>query len=676
MKVRNFSIVLIFMLIFYFNGIHRLNGKINYVPFHQVKVTDDFWAPRLAVNCQITTPHNLEKCREVGIIDNFAVAAGLKTGGYTGLSNWDEFLYKTIEAAAYCLMQQPHPKLATQLDSIISIISAAQEPDGYLRTNFTIALTRQQDADYPARWSNLQNSLELYSAGHLYEAAVAHYQATGQRTLLEVALKNATLVDSLFGPDKRVDVPGHEEIELALIKLFDVTGEERWWKLAKFFIDQRGNPRRPRLYGPFHQDHQPLVMQTEAVGQAPRATYLYSGAADVAYINEDPRYINALNRLWEDVVTRKMYITGGIGSLHANEGFGPAFELPNQTAYTEICAAISFSLWNARLFKLQPAAKYFDVLERTLYNNFLAGVSLSGDRYFYACPPESDGQFKFNLGWFPKGFEHLSYKEASATRKEWFPCACCPPNLARCLPQIPGLVYAVNADELFVNLFMASSARFVVKEGSVHIQQETNYPWQGRIRLTISPDHPTEFVLKIRIPGWAQGRPVPGDLYFYRDDKPVGWTLLLNGKALYPSLENGFAALKRTWQKGDVIELNFPLSIRRVLARAEVKEDVGKVALERGPVVFCAEGIDNHGRALNILLPDSTRLRPEFRPDLLGGVMVITGQALGLERSPDGQLTSKEQTFLAIPYAVWSNRGAGEMAVWLWRDFKSARERM
>lgn len=636
--------------------------RISFVPFENVKVTDSFWNPRLHVNRKVTIPHNFAKCEEVGIIENFDRSAGVSKGKRIGLINWDNFLYKTIEAVSYSLMQEYNPDLDTYLDKVISKIAAAQDESGYLFTQNIID-------DKAVRWRNLRGGLELYTCGHMYEAAVAHYKATGKRAFLDVAIKNADLVSRLFGPHGNKGVPGHEEIELALVRLYEVSGDKKYLCLSKFFIDQRGNAQGHELYGPFHQDHKPFIEQREAVGQAPRATYLYSGAADIAYYHGDGDYIRALDALWDDVVQKKIYITGGIGSLHNNEGFGPAYDLPNLTAYTEICAAISFPMWAVSMFKLHGDAEFIDVMERTIYNNLLAGVSIGGDRYFYACPPESDGKYKFNLGWCPRS--DLPYSEPSATRKEWFPCACCPPNLARFLPQIPGFVYAVRGDEIFINLFVESQGRIDLAGSTILIKQETRYPWDGKVSIRIKPDKPELFSVNVRIPGWARERLVPGDLYHIlkAGNQPV--TLAVNGKSVPVEVHRGYVKLRRKWHSADKIELELPMPIRRLLSHPNVRADKGKVALQRGPIVYCAEGIDNNARSLNIVLGDNDQLKAVFKDNFLGGCTIIEGYATGLY--PDGKAVERrKQRLVAIPYCLWSNRGEGEMAVWLWRDIAAA----
>ncbi len=419
------------------------------------------------------------------------------------------------------------PKLDAYLDGLIQKITAAQEPDGYLLTHRTIALERERNPSAPARWSNLGADLELYMSGHLYEAAAAHFLATGKRSLLDVAIKNADLLVRLFGPDKRRDVCGHPNVEHALLTLYEVTGTEDYWRLARFFLDERGRAvaRQPR--GPLFQDHAPIIQQDQAVGLASRASYLYSAVADIARTSEDPLYVRPLDRLWANVIARKLYLTGGLGSRESNESLGNDYELPNLTAFTETCAAVSFSMWNQRMFRLTGDGKYLDVLERTLYNNLLAGVSITGDQFFYACPTESDGKLKFNKGMVPKELVQEKYADAAALRKPWFVRACCPPNLARYIEQVPSLIYAVSDDDIFVNLFVASQVAVDRGEGrKVTVRQQTRFPWEGKVQIAIKPDRTQRFRLRIRIPGWARNTPVPSDLYTFVElaEKPRGYS--------------------------------------------------------------------------------------------------------------------------------------------------------
>lgn len=636
--------------------------RIDFVERGRVKVRDEFWAPALERNRSITVPHNLKLCRQTGILANFERVEGTREGDYHGLPNWDEFLYKTIEALALSLEMRPDPVLEAELDAIIRTVARAQAPDGYLRTYVQLAEAGRGPRG-PGRWEDLGGGLELYCAGHLFEAAANHFRVTGKRSLLDVALLLAEHIDRRFGPGRIEDVGGHQEIELALIHLHEVTGDHRWLRLSRFFVETRGTSRggrKPR--GGFSQDHAPLIEQREAVGQAPRATYFYSGAADLARLHGDlrSRYLPPLETLWHDVVARKLYINGGIGSRHDNEGFGPPYVLPLATAYSEVCAAISFPLWASRMFRLDPRGEYFDVIERTLYNNLLAGVSRSGDRYFYACPLESDGEYAFNLGWLPESFRHLPHARPSATRKEWFPCACCPPNLARYLFEVPALIYAVDDSRLHVNLYVESEA--VVRPGGSDwsVRQETGYPWEGRVRIWLEP--PTdaserELTLRLRIPGWARGAPVPRSLYVPESTETSQVRVRINGQDASPqAVEEGYLSIRRAWRSGDHVDLEFPMEVRRMRGDARVESVRGRVALERGPLLFCFEGADHGGRSLDLELPGEASARLVRRPDLPGGTRALVTRALR---------GGEPLEALAIPYYLWSNRGAGEMAVWL-----------
>ncbi len=622
--------------------------QIKQVPFTAVKIEDNFWKPRMETNRTVTIPYDFKKCEETGRIDNFAKAGGLMEGKFEGIRYNDSDVFKVIEGASYSLSLHPDPDLEKYLDDLIFKIAAAQEDDGYLYTTRTIDPENPARAAGETRWSYLNHSHELYNVGHMYEAAVAHYQATGKRTLLNVAIKNADLIDSVFGPGKRHDPPGHQEIEIGLAKLYKVTGEKRYLDLAKFFLDQRGRyiNREPYASGQnaeYTQDHKPVVEQDEAVGHAVRAGYMYSAMADVAALTGDADYIAAIDKIWENVVTKKLYITGGIGARHAGEAFGDNYELPNRTAYNETCAAIANMMWNHRLFLLHGDAKYIDVLERTLYNGFLSGVGMSGSEFFYPNPLESAGNHK---------------------RSPWFDCACCPVNVVRFLPSLPGYVYGQRENSIFVNLFIQGEASIQLDETNVDLKQESNYPWDGAIKITVNPDTVKNFTLNIRIPGWASGNPVPGDLYKYAPISDGEVTLSLNGEAMKLNLQKGYARIERTWNKNDIVELNLPMPTRKVFANPEVKDDVGKLSLERGPIVYCAEWPDNGGHALNLLVPQNTELQAVSEPDMLSGITILTGQAFGLYGDKDN-VQKREQDFVAIPYYAWAHRGQGEMTVWL-----------
>ena len=476
------------------------------VPFTAVEIQDGFWSPRLETNRTVTIRHDFDKCETTGRIANFAVAGGLAKGEFVGLFGFnDSDVYKVIEGASYSLRLRPDPGLERYVDEVIAKIAAAQEEDGYLYTAGTIPTLAQKPTCCVSRprWSDIASGHELYNLGHLYEAAVAHHQATGKRTLLDVALKSADLLTRVFGPGRRLDPPGHQEVEIGLVKLYRATGERKYLDQARFFLEQRGNAAGHALYGAYNQDHVPVLQQAEAVGHAVRAGYMYSAMADVGALTGDEGYVRALGGLWDSVVSRKLYLTGGIGARREGEAFGDDYELPNRTAYAETCAAIANAMWNHRLFLLHGDAKYLDVLERIVYNGFLSGVSLDGERFFYPNPLASDGERTFNMG--QKG------------RSAWFDCSCCPTNVARFLPSIAGYVYAQRERDVFVNLFVAGRGELDLGSLKLGIRQETRYPWDGRVRIALEPGHPVELALHVRVPGWAQGRPVPGDLYRYAD---------------------------------------------------------------------------------------------------------------------------------------------------------------
>lgn len=623
----------------------QVHYRIANLPFTQVTITDAFWSPRLETNRTVTIRYDFQKCEDTGRISNFEKAAGWLEGDLEGIFFNDSDVFKVIEGAAYSLQEYPDPTLEQYLDEVIEKIAAAQEPDGYLYTARTIAERNNKlenlrpDREGPTRWSNLRISHELYNIGHLYEGAVAYYRATGKRKLLDVALKSADLIDLTFGPDKVRYVPGHQEIEIGLVQLFRVTNDERYLKLAKFFLDERGHADGHTLYGEYAQDHIPVIEQTEAVGHAVRAAYMYSGMADVAALTGDSAYIDAIGRIWDNVTAKKIYLTGGIGARHQGEAFGEAYELPNKTAYNETCAAIANIFWNQRLFQLHGDAKYIDVLERSLYNGFLAGVGFSGNLFFYPNPLESDGQYNFNVG-------------EGATRSPWFRTSCCPTNVVRLLPSLGGYIYAQRQDELYVNLYVGSKATVEIQGQPVRLIQQTNYPWDGDIRLTVETEQPRTFTLSLRIPGWAQGQPLPSDLYRYRNAEQLLGTVTVNGEAVQWTTEKGYARLQRTWHTGDVVELKLPMPVRQVVSHPSVTENMGKIALERGPLVYCAEGVDNGQQVLGRLFDPNATITIEARPDLLNGVTVIHARQAA-------------HHWLLVPYYAWSHRGVGEMAVWL-----------
>lgn len=616
---------------------------ISGVPFSEVHIQDNFWLPKIETNRTATIRAAFKKCEEMGRMDNFLIAGGKMDGPVKGEMPFDDTdVYKTIEGASYSLTTFPDTKLDAYLDSIIDIIAIGQENDGYLTTYKSIDTTYAPANWCPAggRWQNLECSHELYNSGHLFEAAAAHYIATGKTNLLNIALKNADLLVSVFGKEGNTQVPGHQIVETGLIKLYLITQKEDYLKLAKHFLDTRGDSTKRELWGPYNQDHKPVVEQDEAVGHAVRALYMYAGMTDIASMYKDEAYKNAINRIWENVVSKKIYITGGLGSRHEGEAFGENYELPNTTAYSETCAAIANVFWNYRMFLLYGDSKYIDVLERSLYNTVLSGVSLDGTNFFYPNPLQCDMQYHFNQG-------------ETLTRQPWFDCSCCPTNLARLMPSVAGYIYAHRGSDLYVNLYTQSSAKISLEKTVVEIGQMTMYPWDGNVRVSINPDTEADFSVRLRIPGWTINKPVPGDLYSCEnvsENKPV---IRINGEEVTFQTENGYAILNRDWKQGDEINLLLPMDVKKIKANSLVKDDVGKVAIERGPLVYCIEEFDNL-EIDKVIVSGNTSFTTRFDNELLNGVQVI--EASGEERN---------EQFTAIPYYVWNNRGANKMNVWL-----------
>ncbi|HEX4164047.1 MAG TPA: glycoside hydrolase family 127 protein [Bryobacteraceae bacterium] len=618
------------------------------VPFTAVHVHDEFWSPRLEINRKVSIPTAFQQCERTGRIENFVRAAEVLRGENLqdkhppGYPFDDTDAYKVIEGASYTLAVHPDPKLEAYVDSLIAKIAAAQEPDGYLYTTRTI------DPQHPHPWAGTQRwqneevlSHELYDLGHLYEAAVAYYQATGKRSLLDVAIKSANLLVRTFGPGKRKIYSGHQIVEMGLAKLYRVTGDEQYLTLAKFFLDCRGGGKT------YNQADVPVIDQTEPEGHAVRATYMYSGMADVAALTGDKAYLHAIDEIWNNLVEKKIYVTGGIGAIGAIEGFGADYQLPNMSAYNETCAAVGEDFWNQRLFLLNGDARYIDVFERTLYNGLLSGVSLDGETYFYPNPLESIGQHR---------------------RSPWFGVACCPGNITRFMPSVPGYVYAEHGDALYVNLFMSNNAEIKLDSGrTVNISQETRYPWDGNIKITLNPEGSGPFTMKVRVPGWARGEAIPGGLYRFENassDEPP--QLRVNGHHAKIELEKGYATITRNWRPGDTIELSLPMSVRRVLASQQVAADTGRVALERGPIVYCLEWPDSPDKHVrNILLTDRDNLRADWKPDLLNGVEVVQANVVAYRYGKDKQLEHSQESVAAIPYYAWANRGQGQMEVWI-----------
>ena len=633
----------------------------------KTRVTRGFWFDRLETNRTATLKSNWAKCNETPRIANFTNAANRAAGTFRGIPFDDSDVYKVVEGTAYVLAAHPDPKLEAYVDWFVGQVAKAQEPDGYLYTARTLGHERlnwgRKGARHtrmmgPTRWSNIASSHELYNVGHLYEAAVAWYETTGRRNLLDVAIRSADLVDRTFGPapTQLKDAPGHEEIELALVKLYRATGEPRYLNLARHFIEMRGRGRRAKdgqvfaqdgtlrpamgAPGAYNQNHLPAVDQREAVGHAVRANYLYSGMADVAALTDDRRYREAVDAIWSNVVSRKLHLNGGTGGRPAGEAYADDYELPNDKdaaldrkdgrkdqTYLETCAAIANALWNDRMFRLHGEAKYVDVLERTIYNGVISGVSLSGDEFFYPNPLAA-----------PKGYR----------RSKWFSCSCCPVNVVRFLPQVPSFAYATDdKGMLYWNLFMEGEAEI----GGVRLVCKTDYPWSGKATLKLVSLGSRNPTLKVRIPGWAAGRPVPSDLYVQTEPScAMQVSVAVNGRAVngVPG-EDGYLTLARTWTAGDMVEVDFPMPVKRVRAHTKVEADRGRLAVERGPIVYCAEGADNGGRAYDATLPaDAT-----FEDDTIE----IGDKTFPALRASNG--------LKLIPYCLWDNRDPGnEMQTW------------
>jgi DUF1680 family protein len=599
------------------------------LPFQEVHIKDGFWTNRIQTNRTATIEANLHQCEITGRIRNFAIAGKLEEGKHKGLLFDDSDLYKVIEGIAYTLSSHRDADLEKRTDAIIDKIAAAQQPDGYLNTYYTLVKPHE-------RWKNIQHGHELYCSGHLIEAAVAYHQATGKRKLLDVAIKLADHIDRTFGPGKKVDTCGHEEIELALVKLYRATKEERYLKLAQFFLDVRGDKSIRGLFGEYAQDHKPVRQQNEVTGHAVRAMYLYCGMADMAGITGDKALLDAITKIWHDVVERKMYVTGGIGPSASNEGFTVPYDLPNDSAYAETCAAIGMALWNHRMFLMSGDCKYADILEREVYNGLLSGVSLTGDHFFYVNPLGSVGKHH---------------------RVPWFDCSCCPTNIVRYIPGMGERVYSYRDNDIWTVLYMSNTATIQLKDGKVKLTQETNYPWDGKIKIKVEPEKPFFFTFHLRIPGWCRSVrsiKVKGNVVF---DTSLG--MQMNGPQ--------FVGEGREWKSGDVIELEFDMPVERVYADPHVKADVGRVALQRGPIVYCLEGVDNGGSVRNLCLPKDAKLSATFDKKLLGGVAVISGEALAVSRL-DEKLATKPVSFKAVPYFAWDNRAPGQMIVWIAED--------
>ena len=629
---------------------------IDPVPFTSVKVTDAFWGQRLQASRETTIPLAFSKCEETGRYENFVKAAN-PSDEYVvgGLAFDDTDVYKTIEGASYLLQTYPDAKLEAYIDSVLVIVKAAQEPDGYLYTSRTMNPKHPHEWAGTKRWELVEDlSHEFYNLGHMVEGAIAHYQATGKRNFLDIAIAYADCVCREIGDgeDQVVRVPGHQIAEMALAKLYLVTGEKKYLDQAKFFLDKRGYTTRTDAYS---QAHKPVLEQDEAVGHAVRAAYMYAGMADVAALTGDQGYIDAIDAIWDNIVTKKLYITGGIGATSNGEAFGKNYELPNMSAYCETCAAIGNVYVNHRLFLLHGESKYYDVLERTLYNGLISGVSLDGGGFFYPNPLESIGQHQ---------------------RQPWFGCACCPSNICRFIPSLPGYIYATKGADVYVNLFMSNTSNLNVNGKKVSLSQETRYPWNGDIAITVDNNKAGQWTMKVRVPGWVRGQVVPSNLYEYTDGKRLGYSISVNGEKVTGELQNGYFCIDRKWKKGDVVRVHFDMEARTVKANYRVEADRGRISVERGPIVYCAEWPDNDFDVLSILMNREPEFELVERPDLLYGLNQLVTDAQTLNYDDNGRLVAEDVKLTLIPYYAWCHRGSGSMAVWLPQELTATRPTM
>ena len=651
---------------------NHVGYPITPVPFTSVKVVENsFWGQRLEASRKVTIPLAFSKCEEMGRYKNFERAAhpskDYNVNKVEPLSFDDTDPYKTIEGASYILQTYPDNKLKAYIDSVLDIIAAGQEPDGYLYT------ARTMNPEHPHSWSGNKRwvkeedlSHELYNLGHMVEGAVAHYQATGSRKFLDIAIRYADCVVKEVGPNagQACVVPGHQIAEMALCRLYLVTGNRKYLDEAKFFLDYRGKTAKKQEYS---QSHKPVVDQDEAVGHAVRAAYMYAGMADVAALTGDSAYIHAIDNIWDNIVTKKLYITGGIGATSHGEAFGKNYQLPNMSAYCETCAAIGNVYVNYRLFLLHGESKYYDVLERTLYNGLISGVSLDGGGFFYPNPLESRGQHQ---------------------RQPWFGCACCPSNICRFIPSLPGYVYAVKDRNLYVNLFLSNSTHMKIAGKDVALTQNTGYPYDGDIRLVVDKNAAGSFAMKIRIPGWVKGQVVPTNLYSYSDGRHLAYSVSVNGKTLEEArlTSDGYFTISRKWKKGDVVKIHFDMEPRTVRANSNVADDRGMVSVERGPLVYCTEWPDNKFDiktavlnqnpkftlgtvSLDDFIPASTMQKLHAYKDLRMKTLTTDAQCLMFD--DNGRLSAKDVRITLIPYYAWAHRGNGDMKVWLPQDLNA-----
>ena len=633
------------------------------IAIEDVHIESGLWGERQAANRSRTIPAIYHQMDITGRLEALNLKRERPRKRSVIQMFWDSDPAKWIEAVGYSLHTHPDPALEAQADDLIDRLEKAQQPDGYLNTYFTVLEPEN-------RWKDLRDWHEMYNAGHLIEGAVAYYEATGKRKVLDVLCRYADLIDRLFGPNEgqRHGYPGHPELELALVKLYRATGEQRYLKLAKYFIDERGKQPHyfdleasergedPRDFWAknyrYCQAHEPLRDQQEATGHAVRACYLYTGIADVARETGDQSLVDLSRRLWDDLTQHQMYITGGLGPAHSNEGFTFAYDLPNETAYAETCASCALVFWAQRMFQIDPHGRYIDVMERALYNTVLAGVSHDGDEFFYANP----------LTAYPRinpteNFSGIASAE-HYRRSEWFECPCCPANASRTVASIGTYFYSTTPNRVYVHLYSPNVAHFNIQDSHVHLEQQTNYPWDGSVQISLGLDKPATFDLALRVPGWCRN-----------------YSVTVNGAAQNVTPENGYIVLSRQWKTGDSVGLTLDMPVERIAPHPMIRQDVGQIALQCGPLVYCVEEVDNGAQLANVVLPKDAPLHAEFDAELFGGVSVIHGQALRVEPSnwssemylPEADVEYKRTPFdlTAIPYALWANRAPGEMRVWI-----------
>ncbi|WP_036879282.1 glycoside hydrolase family 127 protein [Xylanibacter oryzae] len=628
---------------------------ISQVPFTSVNVTPGtFWGQRLKAAREVTVPLAFSKCKETGRYDNFIKAAHPGTNNiFHGFTFDDTDVYKTIEGASYILQTYPDKKMKAYIDSVLNIVAAAQEPDGYLYTARTMNPSNPPDWAGPKRWSNEEIlSHELYNLGHMVDGAVAHYQATGSRKFLDIAIRYADCVCREVGPNlgQACVVPGHQIAEMALSRLYLVTGNKKYLDEAKFFLDYRGKTNRKDFYS---QSSKPIVEQKEAVGHAVRAGYMYSGIADVAALTGDSAYIKTIDAIWNNIVSKKYYITGGVGARHAGEAFGDNYELPNLTAYNETCAAIAQVYLNQRMFLLHGDSKYIDCLERSLYNGVIDGMSIDGGKFFYPNPLACDGVYRFNA-------------DNTLERQPWFGCACCPSNLCRFIPSLPGYLYAVKDNNIYINLFAGNKSTIDVNGKKVSFEEKTEYPWNGDISIAVTGTKTSDFNMMVRIPGWVQNQVVPSDLYSYNDGKNLSYSIRVNGQQLkQEALDNGYFKIARKWKEGDKVNIHFDMQPRTVVANNKVEADRGRVAIERGPLVYCAEWPYNDFDVFKVIIGNNLDFKVVNKPQMLNGINEITADAQALSTDSNGKVEVMDVKLTLIPYYCWNHKGPGKMEVWM-----------